>query len=276
MEGWIKLHRKLMQSETFVRLTAIQKLIAIYIILNANHSDGVWIDHYKNIEVPVKRGQLITSRNKIVKEWFNGDKDVTEQKVRTCLDKLERLGFLTKSPANDYTVITVHNYGVYQDSQTDDNQEDNQALTKPKPSINQAITTNKNVENEKKVKDISAEIENFRSLYSPDLLALIDQYLDFIRETRKSRKISDSIILKIMTYFGKYSAARVEHAIRAHMNNIEKKSAPEEYTFGIIRNTTEEDAQRKLQGIQQGGKTPQKGRLTREQIQALEDGIYNP
>ncbi|MNH86347.1 hypothetical protein D3C73_388020 [compost metagenome] len=164
MDGWIKLHRKLMESETFSRLTAIQKVIAIYIVLNANHSDGVWFDKYKGIEVEVKRGQLITSRNKIVKEWFKNDKDVTEQKVRTCLDKLEKLDFLTKSSANDYTVITVLNYGVYQGSETDDNQEVNQVLTKPQPSGNQAITTNKNDKKDKnekndKKKDIIPKIQ---------------------------------------------------------------------------------------------------------------------
>lgn len=158
MSGWIKLHRKLMESETFSRLTAIQKLIAIYIVLNANHDDGVWYDKYKDIEVQIKRGQLITSRAKIVKEWFQNDKDVTEMKVRTCLDKLERLGFLTKHSTSDYTVVTVLNYEVYQGSDTDENQEDNQVVTKSQPSDNQAITTNKNDKNDKK-KDIQPKIQ---------------------------------------------------------------------------------------------------------------------
>ncbi|MBP1907799.1 hypothetical protein J2Z32_004488, partial [Paenibacillus turicensis] len=163
MEGWIRLHRKLMISDTFSRLTAVQKLIAIYIILNANHADGVWYDKYKNIEVEIKRGQLVTSRKKIASEWFQNDKDVSEMKIRTCLDKLERIGFLTKSSTNDYTLITVLNYEVYQGSDTDYNQEDNQVLTKSQPSDNQAITTNKNdknVKNDKndKKKDIIPKI----------------------------------------------------------------------------------------------------------------------
>ncbi|WP_110931050.1 hypothetical protein [Paenibacillus bouchesdurhonensis] len=174
MSGWIKLHRKLMESETFSRLTAIQKVIAIYIVLNANHDDGVWYDKYKDIEVEVKRGQLVTSRAKIVNEWFRDDKDVTEMKVRTCLDKLERLGFLTKSTTSNFTLITVLNYEVYQGSDTDDNQEDNQVVTKSQPSVNQAITTNKNdknVKNDKKVKkeDIySPEFESFWTAYHPN------------------------------------------------------------------------------------------------------------
>jgi hypothetical protein len=150
-----------MESDTFSRLTATQKLIAIYIVLNANHEPGIWYDKYKNIEVNIDRGQLVVSRNKIANEWFKNDKDVSEQKVRTCLTKLEKLGFLTKSTNNDYTLLTVRNYSVYQQSENEENDEVNQVLTKHQPSLNQASTTNKNVKNEKneKKKDNSPKFE---------------------------------------------------------------------------------------------------------------------
>lgn len=173
MEGWIRLHRKLMTSDTFSRLTAVQKLIAIYIILNANHADGVWYDKYKNIEVEIKRGQLVTSRKKIASEWFQNDKDVSEMKIRTCLDKLERIGFLTKSSTSDYTLITVLNYEVYQGSDTDDNQEDNQVLTKSQPSLNQAITTNKNDKN----------VKNDKKNIKKDIIPKID-FAEFVKLTQ--------------------------------------------------------------------------------------------
>ncbi|WP_235615834.1 hypothetical protein [Brevibacillus reuszeri] len=131
-KGWIKLYRSISGSSTFQKLTAVQKLIAIYILLNANHKDSVWIDHYRGIEVNVKRGQLITSRQKIIEEWFNNDKNVTNQKIRTCLTKLEKLGFLTIESTNWYTLITVVNYGIYQggmkkitNTQPAHNQQDN-------------------------------------------------------------------------------------------------------------------------------------------------------
>lgn len=154
MQGWIKLHRKIMESETFSRLNAIQQLIAIYIILNANHEDSVWVDKYKGIEVPVKRGQLVTSRKKIVNEWFKGDKLITEQKVRTAITKLEKLGFLTCKSTNNYTLIEVLNYNVYQSNNEENNQQNNQEITKTQPRDNQGITTNKNEKNEKNDKEL--------------------------------------------------------------------------------------------------------------------------
>ncbi|WP_243299115.1 hypothetical protein [Bacillus litorisediminis] len=153
MQGWIKLHRSVMKSETFSKLTAIQQLIAIYIILNANHEDGVWYDKYKNIEVPVKRGQLIVSRNKIANDWFRGDKEITEQKVRTTLKKLEKLSFLTITPTNNYTLLEVLNYNVYQEKENESNQVINQELTKSQPRANQVLTTNKNDKNDKNEKN---------------------------------------------------------------------------------------------------------------------------
>jgi hypothetical protein len=180
MKGWIKLHRNIMQSETFSKLNAIQQLIAIYIILNANHEDGIWYDKYKNIEVPVKRGQLITSRKKIAAEWCKGDKEVTEQKIRTTLKKLERLDFLTITSTNNYTLLEVLNYNVYQKKEEETNQVVNQDLTKSQPRDNQEITTNKNVKelnkndkNEKKKKTISHKFETCDMEMSQQLFSMI-------------------------------------------------------------------------------------------------------
>ncbi|NRF91507.1 hypothetical protein HQN89_10800 [Paenibacillus frigoriresistens] len=157
MQGWVKLYRDILESKTFQKLSAIQKLIAIYIVLNANHKDGLWFDQYKGVEVPVKRGQLITSRKKIVEEWFKNDKDVSEQKVRTTLAKLSNLGFLTIESTNWYTLITVVKYEVYQGDDDEVNQPINQDLTSNQPALNQHLTTNKNVKNVKKEKIIYAE-----------------------------------------------------------------------------------------------------------------------
>jgi hypothetical protein len=109
-------------------------------------------------------------------------------------------------------------------------------------------------ESKKDIKDLSAEIFNFRSRYSAELLKIIDQYLDFIRETRSSKKIADSIIVKILNYFSKYSLVQVEYAMLQHMSMEDKRSAPEMYTFGIIRKSTEAEAARKLQQLREGRK----------------------
>lgn len=173
MKGWIKLHRSIMSSPTFNKLNAIQQLITIYIILNANHEDGVWYDKYKDVEIPVKRGQLITSRNKIANEWFSGEKDITERKVRTTLERLEKYGFLTKQTTKQYTLITICNYSVYQAKENKNDQANDHEPTKQRPSDDQAMTTNKNVKNLEEGFSSSSSTDNGFSevikLYESDL-----------------------------------------------------------------------------------------------------------
>jgi hypothetical protein len=152
-----------------------------------------------------------------------------------------------------------------------------------------AISTQreKEIENEKEIekdiKDISAEIFNFRSRYSPELLNVLDSYLDFIAGTRKSKKISDGILIKIYSQFSKYSFKRVEYAIKTHLGNEQYSKAKEEYTFGIMRNTTETEAERKLAknalvvrgsgrgGVSASDKLSEKNKLEKQKIQELLD-----
>jgi hypothetical protein len=166
MQGWIKLHRTWLESETIQLLNAEQQAITLQILLRANHKDGKWFDANRSLEVEVKRGQLITSRSKIANKWFGKDKSITEQKVRTTLKKLEKLGFLTIESTKTYTLINVVNYRVWQVEEEDTNQVDNQEATKKQPSINQEATTNKNVKNVKNDKEgeIDARIDSLETL----------------------------------------------------------------------------------------------------------------
>ncbi|MEF2247721.1 DUF4373 domain-containing protein [Paenibacillus sp. IITD108] len=104
----------------------------------------------------------------------------------------------------------------------------------------------KEKEREKDIKDISAEIKNFRISYSTELLEIIDSYFEFIAGMRKSKKIGDGIYLKVYRQFMRYSSVRIEFAIKTHMGSIEHSKAQEEYTFGILRNTTDDEAAAKL------------------------------
>jgi hypothetical protein len=156
-QGWIKLHRAIMESTTFNRLNAKQKIIAIFLLLNANHKDRYWYDMYSDIEVKVNRGQLITSRNTIVNEWFKKDKEITDQVVRTTLTKLEKLKFLTKRATNKYTLITIENYDKYQSDVITFNHHNNQQKTNDKPLHNHPLTTNKNDKNEKNDRDTNED-----------------------------------------------------------------------------------------------------------------------
>lgn len=182
MEGWIKLHRSIIESDTYNCLSVHQKIIMIEILLRANHTDGYWFDKRRGEKVEVKRGQHITSVNEIEKVWLSGDKDFKTKKVRNTLKKLEKLGFLAIETTNSYTILTVCKYNDYQMSddekgKRDGNQGANEGQAEGEPGA-----TNKNVKNVKKKKTPP------KMKFSEEHLQLAYYFFDRILENQPERR----------------------------------------------------------------------------------------
>lgn len=94
--------------------------------------------------------------------------------------------------------------------------------------------------------DISLQIENLRQRYSSSQLEVIDNYLEMIRHTRTSAQIADSVILKMYHSWDKYPPICVEYGLKTHTDNPEHHSKKENYTLGIVRGTTADEAYKKL------------------------------
>ena len=138
MQGWIKLHRKLIEWEWF-HCPDVAHLF-IYLLLKANHKDGSWQG------IPIAAGQLLTGRKRLSDET-----GLSQQKIRTCLNKLKSTSDITIKSTSRFSLITVCNYSTYQlkdkDVNQHPNQQPNQQLTSDQPTINQQLTTNKNDNN---------------------------------------------------------------------------------------------------------------------------------
>ena len=143
MEGWIKLYRKLSEWEWF-NISEMVHLF-IYLLLNANHEKGEWRG------IIVERGQIITGRNTLTEKT-----GITQQTIRTCLNRLKSTNEITITSTNKYSIITICNYESYQGCVNGSNQQinqlPNQQLTSNQPATNQQLTTNNNNKNEKKLK----------------------------------------------------------------------------------------------------------------------------
>lgn len=101
MEGWIKLHRKILDWEWYKNLPT--RVLFLHILLTANYEDKTW----KGIEI--KRGQLITSLNHLSEQT-----GLTKQQVRSALDNLQITHNITRKITHNYTLVTIENYGLYQ------------------------------------------------------------------------------------------------------------------------------------------------------------------
>lgn len=147
MEGWIKIHRKLLEKPIWRQSTTEQKVILITLLLMANHQPQKW--EWKGTQFECKAGQFITSLDNIAQ---NAGKSISTQNVRTALKRFEKLDFLTNESTKQGRLITVVNWGFYQDLDTEPNIDDNKDLTKTQQRPNKGLTSNKNVKNDKNVR----------------------------------------------------------------------------------------------------------------------------
>lgn len=173
------------------------KVLFLHLLLIANWEDKEWHG------ITVKRGQVITGRKKLSKET-----KLTEQQIRTALDKLISTNEITINTTNKYSVITINNYRKYQDY----NQRDNQNITNNQPTNNQQITTTKQYNN----------ITN-KQLYSCCCYA----------EEIFGRTLNSPEVKLISDWLEKYNEELIREAIRLTVVNGKKYL---NYTTGILHN----------------------------------------
>ena len=127
MASWIKIFRELLQWEWFDKAEMVQ--IFIYFLLKANCEDKHWQG------MLIRRGQLVTTNSAI-----RSDLKLSEQTVRTCIKRLVSTGEITYQSTKRYCVITVCNYGRYQEGKTKDTA--NGQINEQKTVVNDNSTGN--------------------------------------------------------------------------------------------------------------------------------------
>lgn len=158
--GYIKIWRKTQDSGLLQLPNALA--LFIYMLLEATHKP------IRYGTVDLERGQLVTGRHKLAAEL-----EMSEQSVRTSLDHLIKLEFITSRPTNKYTIYTIVNYSKYQDVDSTPNQQINQPVTNEQPTSNQQVTT---IQEHKHIrtKEVNVSIKKQPSEYSVEFLKFWD------------------------------------------------------------------------------------------------------
>lgn len=251
-EGYILLARKIRKSNLWKSLKVTHKIILIELLLQAQFSSGEVV---RNGEILyLERGQVATSYQCIVDDI--GDKTITVKVVRNAIEKLIKHDFLAKDEAKARAkkglLLTIVNYEVYQTpgnykGKAKGNDEGNEGA-KQGQSEGKARAINKNVNNVNNVnkKDYMSEIKEFLVRYKhiENFTQLNKEYWDVIRNTRVSKKVSQSVIHKNMNLWNKFDPIVVQYALKAHVDAHHGKR--EEYTVGIMRRTSVEEARDRL------------------------------
>ena len=147
-EGWIKLHRKVLDSDMYRTLTSKQRDVLVVCLILANHETKSWV--WEGKQVKVKAGSFITSLESLQK--FLGS-DVTLQNLRTSLKLLEKWEFLTSKSTNAGRLITICKYEHYQHEDKATNKQTNRQLTSNQQTANRQLTTTNNIKNVKNYKE---------------------------------------------------------------------------------------------------------------------------
>lgn len=139
MEGWIKVHRKLVDWEWYNDINV--KVVFLHLLLTANHKEKQWKRQ------TILRGQKLTSI-----EHLADDVGLTIQQTRTALKKLKSTHEITIKTTNKNTLITIEKFNNYQFEIDEDNKQNNKQfnnlITNNQQTNNKQITTNKNEKND--------------------------------------------------------------------------------------------------------------------------------
>lgn len=154
MQGWIKLHRKIVDWEWYDDLPT--KSLFIHLLLLANHEDNMW--HGQKIE----KGSLITSLSSLSVQT-----GLSVKQVRTALNHLEKTGEIGKQRTNNNTLIIVLNYARYQEFESSDKEENGKRGASKGQTKGRQRATNKNDKNDKNAK-------NERNTYIREIVAYLN------------------------------------------------------------------------------------------------------
>lgn len=165
-DGWIALHRKLINDVLWKGSTPEQKTILITLLLLADHQKNEW--EWGGKKFKTKPGQMVTSINSIIK---NSGKGITIQNVRSALKRFKKLNFLTEEVTEYGRLITIIKWGTYQATKNSGNKGGQQSPNKPLTPNNNVTTKQKDIYPENYSTELKNKfndfIENRKAIKSP-------------------------------------------------------------------------------------------------------------
>lgn len=106
-EGWVKLHRKLMDNDLWKEKPFSRGQAWVDLIMLASHKDKEFL--FDSAYLPIHKGEIITSKRKLGTRW-----GWSNSKVDKFLSELEKVKMLTVKSDTKKSTLEITNYGQYQ------------------------------------------------------------------------------------------------------------------------------------------------------------------
>lgn len=222
-KSFIKLHRKMLKWEWYNDINT--KVLFIHLLLIANWEDKKWEGNL------IKRGQVVTGRKKLSKET-----GLTEQQIRTSINKLISTNEITTETTNKYTVVTIVKYEDYQQTREKITNEITNKSTFEQPTNNQQVTTTKEYKEIKEYKENNNNTtiydfvqQNFGRVLSPAEYEEISSWNDneltryAIKQSVLSNKCVVKYISRILNAYERENIKTVQQAQERERQYIEAK-----------------------------------------------------
>lgn len=205
MQGWISLHRKLLESKIFQNEKLLK--VFIYCLLKASH-----IEHQQQVGrqvVTIKPGQFVFGRKKAAMEL-----NMKESTVRDYMNLLKYDNTIDIKSTNKYSIVTIVNWELYQDTnEKRDNKNDSKDDNK-KTAEGQQINTNNNDNNGNNVnKEYMRKIELFNQWWN-----LYNKKVD--------RKKCETKFLKILE---KHSFEEIVEGTKRYLDYLKATNTDKQY-----------------------------------------------
>ncbi len=146
-EGWIKLHRKLLDNPVIFK-DPDYLAVWIFLLLEATHTEMK--RDFGGKTIILKPGQLITGRPAIERQT-----KVQASKVERILKRLKSEQQIEQQTSTKGRLITILNWNEYQNNE----QENEQQVNNNRTTSEQQVNTNKNVKNVNNVKNDNTHID---------------------------------------------------------------------------------------------------------------------
>ena len=142
--GYIKLHRKIINDEIFDNANLLK--VWVWFLCKASHKERTVSVGLQSVELA--QGQFITGRDSAAAEL-----NMKPTTAWRYLKKLEKCGNLDIKSNNKFSLVTVEKWAFYQVQSHGSGQQNGQQMDIKWTSNGQQMDTNKNVKNEKNVKN---------------------------------------------------------------------------------------------------------------------------
>ena len=151
MAGYIKLHRKCLESAVFGDSDLWR--FWCWCLMKASYKERQVL--ISGTVVDVKPGQFVLGRKSAAESL-----GVTERVVRTCLKNLEKLGNIETKTTNRFTLVTLINWELYQENEDE--------VTNKRPTNDQQTTNKRPTKDHKQEREEGKERKKGKNIESYD------------------------------------------------------------------------------------------------------------